>query len=106
MRAQASSTYVLEVAPGRLLALLGAVEAGDFSIPEDTVTDRQRLLRQLVAANQVRPVPRAQRTEITAHRGAIAAVLCAVAAWRGYRSSDHGALHADPAYRAEGFCYC
>lgn len=101
MRARAASTYLLEVDAGLLLERLAEDpphDSGGTGAP-------QSVSRALVAAGWVRPLPRALRQLLDAEPAALAAVACAVAAWRGYRKHDHGALCRTAAYGAEGHVY-
>ena len=102
MVASAPSIYLLEVCSKRLIMALDQVErqpeTGEFD-------DLGNLYRRLVAARWLRPLARSLREPITAGGGALAATLAAVAAWRGYRESDHGALHRDQHYKLEGYAY-
>lgn len=106
MVARAASTYLLEVDGDALARALGA-EGVELAHGDDV--ERKTSLRTLAAHGAVRPMARALRqklidTETAA--GARAALYCAVAAWRGYRTYDHAALHADADFAREGFIYC
>jgi hypothetical protein len=73
-----------------------------------TPDGRAELLRACVRAGWARPMARRLRARITEPdtMAALDAVLIAIAAWRGYRHHDHGALCRDPEYGFEGFVYC
>lgn len=109
MVARAPSTYLLEVAPGCTLADLRRVDPTvvdkSGAIPGDPDA-REQVVRGLVRAEWLRPVPRALRRQAAAEEGSLAAVLAAVGAWRGYRGGDHGSLHHHPRYGIEGHVYC
>lgn len=105
MVARAPSTYVLEVGPERVLGRLASESGSDALALITEAPGREAVLRELVAAAQVRPLARALRTRIGSDPRAFDALLCAVAAWRGYRTADHGLLHADPAFREQGYRY-
>lgn len=107
MLARAPSIYLLEVAPGRLLAALeaeGRIVGGHAGADE---RGREGLLRALTAAGQIRPLARRLRVEVAGAGGggAFDAVLAAIAAWRGYATQDHGRLHVDPAAGHAGWVY-
>jgi len=108
MAAGVASTYVLEVAPA---ALVEALRAEGLDLPAVGQSDdatRLRGLRELSAAGLVRPMARGMRQRVAADAGAggLAALYCALAAWRGYRGYDHAALHGNADYAEEGFIYC
>ena len=105
MIAGAASTYLLEVAPSALTALL---RAEGMEVADSDEADRMRALREMSAAGLVRPMARAMRQRIAEDEGAggLAALHCALAAWRGYRGYDHAALHLDAEYAREGYIYC
>lgn len=106
MRARAPSTYLLESAPA---SVLGSLPAGTVEpvgeIPAEP-GGRQAVIRDLVKAAWLRPVPRAIRERASESAAGLAAVLVAVGAWRGYRREDHGELCRDRDYGAEGYIYC
>lgn len=105
MAAGAASTYLLEVAPA---ALVDVLRAEGVELADTDRTERARSLRALSAHGLVRPMARALRQKTAADGGAggLAALYCALAAWRGYRGYDHAALHLDADYAREGFIYC
>ena len=106
MRARAASTYLLEVEPGALLRRLAEESESEHGQQISSEPGRAQLLRSLVKLKAVRPVPRALREHLSTHPRAMEALLCAVAAWRGYRGHAHDELCRDPGYGAEGFVYC
>lgn len=99
--------YVMEVCPASLLAALALPASGYKGRGGGAGARRQAIFTHLVRAGLVRPVPRALRRRIVEQSGgdALDALLAAVAAWRGYRGHDHGALRADPDFGREGFVY-
>jgi hypothetical protein len=99
MVAGAATTYLLEVAPD---ALATALTSEGVDLHPDAPREA---LRELTQYGLVRPMARALR-EQALREGGWSALLCAIAAWRGYRCYDHGALHADAVYAHEGFIYC
>jgi len=103
MAATAASTYLLEVSPEALRRRLA--EEG-MALPSIDGGDWLPALRELTAANQARPMARVWRTRVGEHAGARAALLCAIATWRGYRDHDHRRLHAEQAESPSGFVYC
>jgi hypothetical protein len=102
MIARAASTYLLEVSPA---ALREQLRDEGVSPPAGDPDSRRAGLRSLAQAAQVRPMARALRERIL-DDGGLDALLCAVAAWRGYRGYDHGVLHAVPEYAQQGYIYC
>ncbi len=102
MIARAASTYLLEVSP---VALIAELQVDDLGVKGAQAPERRQALRGLADASLVRPMARALR-EHAITDGGMAALLCTVATWRGYRSYDHGALHAQAEYAAQGFVYC
>ncbi len=129
MRARASSIYVLEVgpwgAPGGATsrdkgssrapdgsASSGREESSDSSdrpggegAQESAPAERREQLRRLIDTHQLRPMPRAVRAPVLEHAAAFEALLCAVAAWHGYRDYDHNSLCRDDHYGREGHAY-
>jgi len=105
MIAGVPSTYLLEVAPSALVRVL---RADGLELPDADDAARSRGLRELAAHGLVRPMVRALRERAASDAGAggLAALYCALAAWRGYRAYDHAALHLDADYAREGFIYC
>lgn len=102
MIARAPSTYLLEVSPQALCTQLSR----EGTEPPRGNADARRVgLRNLAGAAQVRPMARALRERVL-EDGGLAALLCAVGAWRGYRNHDHGALHTVPEYAEQGYIYC
>ena len=105
MAAGVASTYLLEVAPA---ALVGVLRADGLQLPDADDDERAHGLRELSAHGFVRPMARALRARAAGDAcvGGLAALYCALAAWRGYRGYDHAALHLDTDYAREGFIYC
>jgi len=106
MSAGTASTYLLEVAPA---ALVRELRADGLELPAAGAGERARGLRELSAHGLVRPMSRVLRERAAADAsaaGGLAALYCALAAWRGYRGYDHAALHLDADYAREGFIYC
>lgn len=110
MIARTPSTYVLEVSPVCTLRDLAAridepPAAGAAALPSEP-RDREDIVRALMRAEWVRPVPRALRQRAGSDVRALRAVLAAVGVWRGTRTADHGALHHHSRYGLEGHVYC
>lgn len=97
MAARLPSIFVVEVAPSALLGAVGVAPGDGASV-----------LRALVAAQLVRPLPRALRRRVaqSADGRGLDAVLAAVAAWRASRRDDLSALTRDPYYGREGYVFC
>lgn len=101
MAATAANTYLLQVCPQALRARL---QEESVRLPPLHDDDWRQALRDLAAANLARPMARTWRQRVVEQPGARAALLCAIATWRGYRGHDHRRLHAERA--GTGFAYC
>ena len=101
--------YLLEVRPALVLRVLDRNLPDDAFLGSDSATFdlRRRLMRRLVEVELVRPIDRRSRHRLleAADGQAFGSLLCAVAAWRGYRNYDHAELAGERPYAIEGFIY-